>query len=280
MRYNLSERDGKKLAGGITIFGGVAPAVIYNNMIYYEPDRLAGSVMFNGEGGAVTSSIFGKSGRPDARFYNNILVTNGRGNPAAVANNVWSDGSGTFTFDNNVWWSVDGGVRFQWGGSAITSWSDWQANGFDAHSLNADPRVLGPLGGGPGAYSLVAGSPAIDRGQTVTDALRGMGTQDAFGAATPQGARYDIGAFEYRVIIPDPAAPRILRASRQMDGGWHVAFAGLSGRSYLMESSADLRSWATAGQAIELSPAAYEFIDRNGGALRYYRGVARGLRAL
>jgi len=74
--YNLSERDGKKLAGGITIFGGVAPAVIYNNMIYYEPDRLAGSVMFNGEGGAVTSSIFGKSGRPEARFYNNILLTN------------------------------------------------------------------------------------------------------------------------------------------------------------------------------------------------------------
>lgn len=277
MRYNLSERDGKKLGGGITLFGGLAPAVIYNNTIYYEPDRLAGTEMFNGEGGPVTTSIFGKSGKPDARFYNNIFITNGRNNPTAVANNLWSDGAGTFIFDNNIWLRVDGGVRFQLGGSVITSWSGWQANGFDAHSLNADPRVLGPLGGGPDAFYLLASSPAIDRGRTVTDALRGMGTQDAFGAAIPQGTGYDIGAFEYRLLIPDPAAARIFRASRQVDGSWRVEFAGLSGRSYLVEASADLRSWATAGRATEKSPGTYEFIDRSADQQRYYRAVTRGL---
>ena len=99
-------------------------------------------------------------------------------------------------------------------------------------------------------------------------------------AATPQGRTYDIGAFEHRVTYPDPAAARILRASRQMDGSWLVAFAGLSGRSYLVEFSADLQSWATAGLATEKSPGLYEFIDLSGDSPRYYRVVARGLRGL
>ena len=65
-------------------------------------DRLAGTDMFNGEGGAVTTSIFGKSGKPDVRTYNNIFITNGRTNPAATSNNLWSDGAGTFTFDRSM----------------------------------------------------------------------------------------------------------------------------------------------------------------------------------
>ena len=64
--------------------------------------------------------------------------------------------------------------------------------------MNVAPGVTGPLGGGPHAYILLAGSPAIDRGRVVTDALRGMGPQDAFGVPIPQGGAYDIGASEYK----------------------------------------------------------------------------------
>ena len=108
MRYNVSERDGKKLGGGISVFGGVAPAVIYNNVVYYEPARLAGTPMFNGEGGALTTSIFGKSGKPDLRVYNNIFIINGRTNPAAVSNNLWpamsrSTGTGGFPMVPTTW---------------------------------------------------------------------------------------------------------------------------------------------------------------------------------
>ena len=277
MRYNISERDGKKLAGGITLFGEVSPAVIYNNVVYYEPDRLAGTVMFNGEGGAITSSIFGKSGKPNARFYNNIFITNGRANPSAVANNIWSDGAGVFTFDNNIWWRVEGGLRFDFGGTAITSWSGWQANGFDAHSFNVDPQVVGPLGGGPGAYDLRPQSPAIDRGRTVADALRGMGNQDASGAATLQGTAYDIGPFEHRVTTPDPAAPFIMGVFRPNAAGWRVRFNGLVGRSYVLQSSADLKTWVSLGTATEISPGVYEFIDLAAGARRFYRSAARAV---
>lgn len=272
MRYNVSERDGRKLAGGITVFGGVAPAVIHNNVVYYEPDRLAGTDMFNGEGAPLTTSIFGKSGKPDLRVYNNIFITDGRRNPSAVRNNLWSDGAGTFTFNNNVWWRVEGGVRFQWGGSAITTWSGWQSSGSDLNGLNADPRVAGPLGGGPSAYILAQASPAIDRGRSVTDGWAGMGGHDAFGVPIPQGPAFDAGASEFRVLSPNPAA-RALAVRRDSNGAWQVRFTGVPGRSYLLQTSADFLVWNHAGRASEISPGSFEFIDRNRRALRFYRAV-------
>ena len=277
MRYNLSERDGKKLGGGITVFGGVNPLVIYNNTVYYEPDRLAGTDMFNGEGGAVTTSIFGKSGKPDMRTYNNIFITNGRTNPAAASNNLWTDGAGTFTFNNNIWWRVEGGSRFQWANSVITSWNSWTAQGFDPGGFNANPSVAGPLGGSPDAYRLRAGSVAIDHGRTVADALRGMGLQDAFAATTPQGVAYDIGAAEYRLLFPDPAMALLTGLQHQADESWRLDFSGVSGRSYRVDTSPDLRTWAGAGTATETSAGAFTFLDQAGGSPRFYRAVARAV---
>jgi hypothetical protein len=197
MRYNISERDAKKLACPITVFGGVLPGVIYNNTIYYEPDRLAGSVMFQAEGGAFCSSIWGKSGNPTVHVYNNIFINNGTVNPSAVSNLAWTDAKGTFFFNNNLWYRVEGGLRFLWGGrTPITTWSGWQAKGFDAQGYNANPLVTGALGSGPNAYLLQAGSPAINHARIVTEALRGMGTRDYFGTTIPQGGAYDIGAAE------------------------------------------------------------------------------------
>jgi hypothetical protein len=274
MRYNVSERDGKKLAGGITIFGGVLSAVIHNNVVYYEPDRLAGTDMFNGEGGPLTTSIWGRSGKPDLRVYNNIFITDGRKNPRAVSNNLWSDAAGTFTFNNNVWWRVEGGVRFQWAGSAINTWSGWQSTGFDANSINADPRVIGPLGGGPGAYILTQGSLAINRGRNVTDGWAGMGNRDAFGVPIPQSTAFDIGASEFRTLSPNPAA-RLLTVRRQSDGAWQVRFTGAPGRTYLVQTSSDFLAWNHAGRASEISTGLFEFLDRTRRGLRFYRAVTQ-----
>jgi hypothetical protein len=272
MRYNISERDGKKLGGGITIFGGVSSLVIYNNVTYYEAARAAGTEMFNGEGGALTSSIWGKSGQPDARIYNNVFITNGRTNAAAVSNNLWTDGAGTFTFNNNIWWRVEGGVRFQWGGSAIGSWANWRAQGFDAQGFNGDPLVAGTFGAGPEAYQLRTGSPAIDQARIVTDALRGMGVRDYLGVATAQGSTYDIGAHEYK-LLPEPG--RFVRITRQLDGSSRLDFAGTAGRSYSVERSLGLQSWTSLGSAFENSPGSYEYVDRASGSAAFYRAVAR-----
>jgi hypothetical protein len=196
MRYNISERDAKKLACPITIFGGVLPGVIYNNTIYYEPDRLAGSPMFQAEGGALCSSIWAKSGNPTVHVYNNIFINNGTVNRSAVSNFAWTDAKGTFFFNNNLWYRVEGGVRFRWSKTNITTWSGWQAKGFDTQGFNANPLISGALGSGPNAYLLQAGSPALNQARIVTEALRGMGTSDYFGTVTPQGGAYDIGAAE------------------------------------------------------------------------------------
>jgi hypothetical protein len=274
MRYNIGERDGKKLGGGITIFGGVSPAVIHNNVIYYEPNRLAGTPMFNGEGGVITTSVYGKSGQPDLRAYNNIFIANGRTNTAAISNHLWTDGAGTFAFDNNLWWRVEGGTRVQWDATEINTWSAWQARGFDPNGLNVNPLVSGAWGGGPRAYTLAFGSPARDRGRIVGGTLNGMGTQDAFGASTPQGVSHDIGAAEYPLMFPDPAAALLTGIAAQ-NGGWELQFSGLSSRRYRVESSTDLRSWIHSGTATEGTPGRFTFVDRGSTAQRVYRVVVK-----
>jgi len=102
----------------------------------------------------------------------------------------------TCTFDRNLYYRVEGGVRFKWGSTVYTTLAAWQASGRDANGLNANPLFTGAFGGGPAAYHLQAGSPAINAAAAVTQGLRGMGTRDYFGASIPAGGAYDIGAAE------------------------------------------------------------------------------------
>jgi hypothetical protein len=138
------------------------------------------------------------------------------------------------------------------------------------------PGVVGLMGSGPRAYALAANSPARDRGRVVTDALRGMGTQDAFGASTPQGAAYDLGATEYRLLFPDPAAA-VLTGLHGPSGEWRLQFDGQAARSYRVESSTDLIVWTRLGTALQKAPGSFEFVDRSGALRRYYRAIARGV---
>ena len=81
-------------------------------------------------------------------------------------------------------------------GKPITTFAAWKKKGYDANSVNANPLLSGPLGGGPGSYHLRAGSPAVDLGRAVTAGVRPMSTEDYDGTTIPQGANYDAGAYE------------------------------------------------------------------------------------
>src|SRR5439155_18826883 len=81
-------------------------------------------------------------------------------------------------------------------GTILTTFSGWQAKGYDANGLNADPQINGLLGAGPSAYQLKSTSPAIGIAQTVASP-RGMGTRDYFGDTIPNCGTYDAGADEY-----------------------------------------------------------------------------------
>lgn len=103
-----------------------------------------------------------------------------------------------------------------------------------------------------------------------------MGTQDAFGAWIPQGGGYDIGAVEFRLTFPDPAAALLTRLYRQA-GGWQLQFSGQTGHGYRVETSTDLKAWSKYGTATETLPGVFEFTDHSNTALRVYRAVARGV---
>ena len=66
----------------------------------------------------------------------------------------------------------------------------WQSHGYDLHSIIATPAELfiNPTANN---YQLASGSPAIDKGTTLTAV-----PVDILGVKRPQGAGYDIGAYE------------------------------------------------------------------------------------
>jgi hypothetical protein len=101
---------------------------------------------------------------------------------------------GTFHIDRNVYYDSDGsGFKALVNGKPVTTFAGWKKKGHDANSVNANPLLSGPLGGGPDSYSLQAGSPAVDMGRAVTAGVRPMSNEDYDGTPLPQGANFDAG---------------------------------------------------------------------------------------
>jgi hypothetical protein len=212
VRYNTYERDAEKQAGAITDFGGVVPGYIYGNTCYNVAARPATTGMFNGTGGCFTSSIFSKSGKPTLYIYNNNFISDGTVNPSADDTIIWSDGSGTFVFNNNSYYDVSGHLAWTWGKSTDTTFATWQGNSFDAAGMApSNLQLHGTIGSGPAAYQLASTSPLVNTGANVNGTVYGgMGTRDYFGTAIPQSTAYDIGDAEYSgtySTMNSPATP-------------------------------------------------------------------------
>jgi hypothetical protein len=86
------------------------------------------------------------------------------------------------------------------GNSRIT-FSEWQALGYDTHSLLSSPDQLF-VNSNSSDYRLKQGSPAIDRGVTLDEV-----TDDLLGVPRPSGAAYDIGAYEFASGVQPPPPP-------------------------------------------------------------------------
>jgi len=106
--------------------------------------------------------------------------------------------------DANLYFRPSGGSYGFWveNGAAASYWTSiaaWQAGtAADQHSIVGDPRL-----DSANLYRPLAGSPAIDHGLTLADV-----TVDYAGTTRPQGAAYDIGAFEIPSISP-PQPPQV-----------------------------------------------------------------------
>ena len=189
------------VAGGSGInCDGVQDSLIHNNLIYDE--HASGISLYQIDGGGpstgnrvlnntVTRSPPTGAGRSTSRTARRTrpraTTFCGTTIRSAAASTSATDSLPGFTDDNNA--VMD---RFTTdGGDTILTLAEWQQqSGQDAHSLLATPDQLFVDAAG-NDYQLSATSPAIDTGETRADV-----PTDILGVTRPQGAGFDIGAYE------------------------------------------------------------------------------------
>ncbi|HKE46941.1 MAG TPA: right-handed parallel beta-helix repeat-containing protein [Rhodanobacteraceae bacterium] len=199
VEMNIVHGNGAAGGSGINC-DGVQDSTFRNNLLYDE--HASGISLYQIDGGGPSSGN---------RLLNNtvIVASNGR-----WALNI-QDGARNTTLDNNILYNLGSsrGVldispdslpglasdynavmnRFTTdGGDSILTLAQWrQQTGLDAHSFFATPAQLF-LDASHNDYRLSPTSPAIDHGTTLADV-----PTDLLGVTRPQGAAYDVGAYEY-----------------------------------------------------------------------------------
>jgi hypothetical protein len=179
---------------------GVTDSMIRNNLLY--DNHASGISIYQIDGG---------SGSTDNRVFNNTIIMASDGRWAI---NI-PDDSGTgnqlynnITYNYHPWrgsisiapGALDGFAsdynvvmdRFSAdNGDTRLTLSEWQAMGYDEHSIIAEPAQLF-VNPGMGNYHLLPNSPAVDSGLISNEV-----TNDLEGNARPSGSTHDIGAYEY-----------------------------------------------------------------------------------
>jgi hypothetical protein len=97
---------------------------------------------------------------------------------------------GFLSIDYNDYWDASGGTKVgSWNGGSVLGFAAWKtASGGDAHAINSDPVFTSTTAPD---FHLQGTSPAINAGLTI-----GSVTVDYASVSRPQGAAYDIGAYE------------------------------------------------------------------------------------
>ncbi|HJT99231.1 MAG TPA: right-handed parallel beta-helix repeat-containing protein [Rhodanobacteraceae bacterium] len=195
------------VGGGSGINGdGVQDSLIRNNLIYDEHASGISLYRIDGGGPSTGNRVLDNTVliASDGRWALNIQ--DGAANTLARNNILWNahavrgsvsiseDSLSGFTNDHNA--VID---RFTTDdGDSILTLAEWrQQTGLDANSFVSTPAALFVDAGGDD-YRLSATSPALDAGETRPDV-----PTDIVGVARPQGAGFDIGAYEHPAALPD-----------------------------------------------------------------------------
>lgn len=198
-----------RLGGAAINLDGVQDTIVRNNLLY--ANQATGIVNYRGDGAAGPRGMQILHNTVDqpatARWALLMQSTTG---PNLVRNNVLLHGStfrGGLLFggaadvaNTNSDYNVVGRVSPDYGSTSLTL-GEWQARGYEPHSLTATLASLfvNPVGGD---YHLAAGSPAVDRGEI----LAGV-TSDLEGNPRPVGLGSDLGAYEVAAATPPPPPP-------------------------------------------------------------------------
>lgn len=161
---------------------------IYNNVFYGEGKRSGislnstGNTVANNTFVAGSTAVMFHKGKPGNTVTNNVFLD------AARTFIAWPAGTGAQTLDYNLYFSAAGAPRWERDGAAHRTFDAWKQAAGEAHSRWADPLLAGPADA-----RLKAGSPAIDAGAAVKEVAA-----DFDGTPRPQGAAYDLGAYEHK----------------------------------------------------------------------------------
>jgi hypothetical protein len=190
---------------GITIYyGGTAQHRVNNNIVraneIYNVD-----LCHNQCPGSSGGSGIGVSAGSGTQVYNNIIRNTAGGSGIEVAwrnpsnakiynNTVYDAAGGIFinsdstnaVVENNIV-SLGGGVRNSGSGTTLSN------------NLTTDPKFVNPSASD---FHLQVGSPAINAGMTLSAV-----TTDFDAVSRPQGASYDIGAYEYQTSSTSTNSP-------------------------------------------------------------------------
>jgi parallel beta-helix repeat protein len=192
-------------AGGSGInCDGVDASLISNNLLYNNYASGISLYAIDGAHGSSNNTVYNNTivMAPNSRFAINI-PNDGGGKQAPVGNSIennilyapdTSEGSILIAAASVEGFHSDYNVvvnRFSANNdSSLSSLANWQALGYDLHSMVSTPAQLfvDPAGNN---YRLKPGSPAINAGTTLSDV-----PTDILGVKRPQGAGYDIGCYE------------------------------------------------------------------------------------
>jgi hypothetical protein len=132
------------------------------------------------------------------KIFNNILYTahSFRGSIELPADTIAG-----FESDYNIVmdrFSIDDG-------NSVIGLAQWQGLGYDTNSfiINLPPLFVSI---GADDYHLATGSPAIDSGRALPDV-----PTDLDGRPRPAGSAFDIGAYEYALLLPAGFMPVVIR---------------------------------------------------------------------
>jgi hypothetical protein len=199
--------------------GGFDGIDIYNNILF-NPDAKSADIsnkygyiknmnVYNNTtyspGGATTWAFSSASGTPESwvnfRFVNNIVMAAGTGNMIQVplasqmSGDIVIDYNNYYTLAPKPFYEVDGILKRQ----SQRSWDYWKTTlGYDTHSsptIKSNPLFVDATVGDNFNLRLQPESPCKDTG-TVGPGI------DFAGTLRPQGAAWDMGAYEFTIREP------------------------------------------------------------------------------
>jgi hypothetical protein len=198
---NIIYENGANGGSGINC-DGVAESYIFNNLLFmnhasgislYRIDASAGSYNTRVYNNTIINAADARwcvninTGSTDDTLYNNILI-----NQHSWRGSIAIDQSSLSGFHSDYNVVVD--RLSNDGGNTTMTLTEWQALGYDLHSMLADPLDSIFVNWPAGDYHLQDNAQAIDAG---IDLVSAIVHYDLDSIARPQGSGFDIGAYEY-----------------------------------------------------------------------------------